>query len=138
MLWYMQGVSVGSDLTCHRYILRGLVSQKIGGFCEIDVCGVQIDFAKVQWVLRERDVDRVPVYFTQIRGFHKIVINRVCVDFVKVQGAFYKIDIYKVRMLFCQIVVYGLRVDFTKAQRGLQNLRPQLFLAVGSADRRPR
>jgi len=60
----MQGVSVGSDLTCHRYILRGLVSQKIGGFCEIDVRGVQIDFAKVQGVLCESGIGRLPVDFT--------------------------------------------------------------------------
>ena len=66
MLWYMQGISVGSDLNRHRYILMGLVSQKSGSSCEIDVRGVQIDFAKVQLVLCESDVDRMPVYFIQI------------------------------------------------------------------------
>jgi len=36
------------------------------------------------------------------------------------------------------MVIHRLRVDFTKIQGGLQNLRPQLFLAVRLADRRPR
>ena len=64
MLWYMQGISVGSDLNRHRYILMRSVSQKSGSFCEIDVRGVQIDFAKVQGVLCESGVGRLPVDFT--------------------------------------------------------------------------
>ena len=49
--------------------IKGLVSQKFGGFCEIDVRRVQIDFAKVQGILCESDVGTVPVDFTQIQGF---------------------------------------------------------------------
>ena len=49
--------------------IKGLVSQKFGGFYEIDVRRVQIDFAKVQGILCESDVGRVPVYFTKIQGF---------------------------------------------------------------------
>ena len=67
MMWCMQCVSVRGDLTRHRYTLRELVLQKVlGVFCEIDVRGVHIDFAK-------------------FRGFfHKISLNRVRDDFVKV------------------------------------------------------
>ena len=64
MLWYMQRVSVGGDLTCHRYTLRGWFRKSLGSFCEIDVRGVQIDLAKVQVVLCENDVGRVPIDFT--------------------------------------------------------------------------
>lgn len=64
-------VNVRGDSTRHRYTLRRLVSQSLGVFCEFDVRGVQIGFAKVKGVIRE------------------ITINRVHVDFIKVQRVFF-------------------------------------------------
>ena len=89
----MHCVNVRDDSTHHRYILR-LVSQSLGVFCEFEVRGVQICFAKAHEV------------------FHKIVIYKARVNFIKTEGVFCKIDIHKVCSL--QNVIHGLRVDFTK------------------------
>ena len=114
MLWYIQCVSVGGDLTHHRYTLRGLVSQKCWGFSVKMFMECRLILPKVEGALCERDVGRVLVDFTKSRGFHKIVVNRVRVDFVKVQGVVCKIDIHKVWGLFYKIIIHRLWVDFRK------------------------
>lgn len=96
----MQCVNVRGDSTHHRYTLRRLVSQIQGVFCEFDLRGVQIGFAKVKGVICE------------------ITVNRVHVDFIKVQGFFCKISIHKVGEPFCKIAIHGLQVDFTKVWEG--------------------
>ena len=57
----MQCVNMRDDSTRHRYTLRGLISQKYGGFCEFDVRGVQISFAKVQGVFHKISIYTVGV-----------------------------------------------------------------------------
>ena len=69
--------------------------------------------------------------------FHNINIHKARDSFAKLSSINCKIDIHKIQgLFFCKITILGLQINFTKV-RGiiLQNLHPQLFLAVGSADR---
>ena len=96
-----------------------------------------VDFAKVLggflWIWCSWSVD----WFRQSSIFFcKIAVSRVCVDIIKLQGVFYKIGIHKVwRFFFAKLSSIDRELISPKFKGFFfQNLRPQLFLGVGSDD----
>ena len=98
--------SVRGDLTCHRYILRGLVPQKSKGFFNVIFVVCRLVFAKVQrFFTKLSSIECVSISLKFRESFVKFTFTKSGGSYAKLPSMDCGLISAKFRGYFCKIYI---------------------------------